>query len=119
MRATILVLVTAFGLTAVAATAQGPAQPQAGRQVTICLDASGQRHQALCQRGTEVGDRYVCHCTGGLTAVTAPACDAGESPPQASAASSAAMKAALTTGTLNKVEVDGRRMCVATRHVAG
>ena len=115
MRTTVLALVAAMGLTAVSATAQGPV----GRQVTICLDAQGQRHQALCQRGTQVGDQYVCRCTGGLTAVSAPACAPGEAPPQASAAASAAMKASLKTGTLNDVKVDGHRMCVATRHVAG
>lgn len=112
MRATILALVAAAGLTAASATAQNGA----GRQVTLCLDSSGQRHAAVCQRGTDVGQSYVCSCSGGLTAVTAPACVAGESPAEASSAASQAMKESLKTGTLNNVRVDGKRLCVQTRH---
>jgi hypothetical protein len=115
MRVFVLALVAAAGLTAVAATAQNPM----GRQVTVCLDSAGHRHQAVCQRGTQSGQGYVCTCTGGLTAVTAPACAPGESPALAGAAASQAMKAALKSGTLNDVKVDGRRLCVQTRHGIG
>ena len=122
MRATILALVAAAGLAAVSATAQNKPAPSssvpapAGRQVTLCLDSAGERHSSLCQRGTELGDSYVCTCQGGLTAVTAPACVAGESPAEAGSAASLALKESLKTGTLNDVRVNGKRMCVQTRH---
>ena len=115
MRAALVILVMATGLASATATAQNPPK----RTVTICLDPSGQRHQAICQRGTEIGDTYVCGCPDGLTPVTAPACAAGESPAPEGAAASQALKTALGTGTLNNVQVDGRRMCVQTRHVPG
>ena len=115
MRALVLAFIAAAGLTAVAATAQTPP----GRQITLCLDKAGQRHQALCQRGTEIGQNYVCTCDDGLTAVSAPACSVGESPTPDGAAATQAMKAALKTGTLNNVQVNGQRMCVQARHAPG
>jgi hypothetical protein len=115
MRALVLAFVAAAGLTAVAATAQTPP----GRQITVCLDSSGQRHQAVCQRGTEEGQAYVCTCGEGLTAVSAPACAVGQSPAPEGSASTQAMKTALTTGTLNNVQVGGHPMCIQARHAPG
>ena len=127
MRMFVLALVAAAGLMAVSATAQNstPARStasgmsRAGRQITLCLDSAGVRHQAICQRGTEVGQNYVCTCEDGLTAVSAPACAVGETPAPEGPASSQAMKAALKTGTLNDVQVNGQRMCVQARHAPG
>ena len=126
MRVIVLAFVAVAGLTAASATAQSPAAPKpaagmshAGRQITVCLDNAGQRHQAVCQRGTELGQPYVCTCDDGLTAVSAPVCAVGETPPPEGDAASQAMKSALKTGTLNDVQVGGQRMCVQARHAPG
>jgi hypothetical protein len=110
MRILLIVLAAAALLPAAQASAKG-------RQVLLCLDENGHRHRALCQRGTEVGQDYVCSCQGATTAVTAPACKLGEHPPEGEAASEALVKS-LKTGTLDNVSVNGHRMCAPTRHVA-
>ncbi|HEY3811732.1 MAG TPA: hypothetical protein VGL66_00780 [Caulobacteraceae bacterium] len=119
MRAMILTFVAAAGLVAVSATAQSPGSKPAGPQMTVCVDSEGQRHQAICRPGVDVGDATTCSCQEGTTAVTAPVCAAGESPAESSSAASQAMKQSLKTGTLNDVQVGGKRLCIVPRHRGG
>jgi hypothetical protein len=98
------------------AVAAAPGPGPVGRQTTICLDADGARHNSLCQRGTDVGDPYVCTCQGATTAVHAPVCAPGEQPPPESDAAAQARRKAVATGSLNGATVGGQRLCVAPRH---
>jgi hypothetical protein len=121
MRTIIMALVTVAALTGVSASAQNktdPAKGPAGPTMTVCLDSAGERHSAICSRGTQVGDGVTCSCDEGLTPVAAPVCKAGETPAESSSATSAAMKQSMKTGTLNDVEIGGKRLCVVPRHRA-
>ena len=114
-----LCMLLAVGALALAGAARAADAP---KTQTICLSSGGQQRPATCH-GYGGGSRLasqddVCTCPGASQVVTAPTCAPGETPPPEGAAYEQARLKAISHGSLEGANWQGKPMCVAPTHRA-
>ena len=107
-----LLLVSVFSLSALAMSAPIAAQATGDKTATVCLSLDGSSRGPVCHKTSTWRQDDICNCPGATDQVTAPLCDAGETPAPDSAAANRARHDAVHNGSLMGATYQGRRFCV-------